>query len=102
MSDDLKKMKDKIPDDPSKTMGSYNVVLIAVGAKYDLTANVNVTDGMTNGAECIREKIDYRVINSNGPSIIWVSFHKPILARTTVKNMLIYLQIMKTKLGYQF
>ena len=75
MSDDLqKKMKDKIPDDPSKTMGLYNVVLIAVGAKYDLTANVNVTDGMTNGAECIIEKIDYRIVNSNRPSIIWVSF----------------------------
>lgn len=76
MSDDLKKkmFKDKIPDDPSKTMGLYNVVLITVGAKYDLTANVNVTDGMTNGAECIIEKIDYRVINSNRPSIIWLSF----------------------------
>ncbi|CAH3028871.1 unnamed protein product, partial [Porites evermanni] len=49
MSDALKKkMKEKIPDDPSKTMGLYTVVLIAVGAKYDLTANVNVTDGMTN------------------------------------------------------
>lgn len=75
MSDDLKKkMKEKIPDDPSKTMGLYTVVLIAVGAKYDLTTNVNVPDGMTNGAECIIEKIDYRVINSNRPSIIWVSF----------------------------
>ena len=75
MSDDLKKkMKDKIPEDPSKTMGLYNV-LIAVRTKYDLTANVNVTtNGMTNGAECFIEKIDYRVINSNRPSIIWVSF----------------------------
>ena len=55
MSDDLKKkMKDKIPDDPSKTMGIYNVVLIAVGAKYDLTANVNVTDGRTNGLHQMR------------------------------------------------
>ena len=41
MSDALKKkIKEKIPDDPSKTMGLYTVVLIAVGAKYDLTANV--------------------------------------------------------------
>ena len=41
MSDALKKkVKEKIPDDPSKTMGLYTVVLIAVGAKYDLTANV--------------------------------------------------------------
>ena len=31
MSDALKKMKEKIPDDPSKTMGLYTVVLIAVG-----------------------------------------------------------------------
>ena len=39
MSDALKKkMKEKIPDYPSKTMGLYTVVLIAVGAKYDLTA----------------------------------------------------------------
>lgn len=29
---------------------------------------------MTNGGECIIEKIDYRVINSNRPSIIWVAF----------------------------
>ena len=29
---------------------------------------------MTNGAECIIEKIDYRIVNSNRPSIIWVSF----------------------------
>ena len=99
MSDALKKkMKEKIPDDPSKTMGLYTVVLIAVGAKYDLTANVNVTDGMTNGAECIVEKIDYRVTNSN----IGCPFHKPTLARATVKNMHIYIQIMKIKLGHQF
>lgn len=75
MSDDLKnKVKEKIPDDHTKTMGLFNVVSIAVGAKYDLTTNVNVTDGMTNGAECVIEKIDYRVRDSTRPSIIWVSF----------------------------
>ena len=50
-------------------MGLYNVS-IAVGAKYDLTTNVNVTDGMTNGAECVIEKINYRVKDSTRPSII--------------------------------
>ena len=75
LSDDLKnKVKEKIPDDPTKTMGLYSVVSIAVGAKYDLTTNVNITDGMTNGAECLIEKIDYRVKDSTRPSIIWVSF----------------------------
>ena len=76
MSDDLKnKVKEKNPDDPTKTMGLYSVVSIAVGAKYDLTTNVNITDGMTNGAECLIEKIDYRVRDSTRPSIIWVLSH---------------------------
>ena len=89
MSDALKKkMKEKIPDDPSKTMGLYTVVLIAVGAnsKYDLTENVNVTDRMTNGAECIVEKIDYRVTNSNRPSIIWVSFPQANIGKSRRKE----------------
>ena len=67
-------MKEKIPDDPTKTMGLYPVVLVAVGAKYDWTANVAVVDDMTNGAECTVQNIDYRVNKSNKPSIIWVFF----------------------------
>lgn len=75
MFDDLKKkMKDKILDDFSKIMGLYNVVLIVVGVKYDLIVNVNVIDGMINGVECIIEKIDYRIVNFNRLSIIWVFF----------------------------
>lgn len=69
-----KKMKEKIFDDFSKIMGLYIVVLIVVGVKYDLIVNVNVIDGMINGVECIVEKIDYRVINFNRLSIIWVFF----------------------------
>ena len=51
-------------------MGLYNVVSIAVGSNWDLTTNVNLTDGMTNGAECVIEKIDYRIKDSRKPSII--------------------------------
>jgi endonuclease/exonuclease/phosphatase (EEP) superfamily protein YafD len=87
MSDDLKKkMKEKIPDDPTKTMGLYNVVSVAVRAKYDLTTNVNVNDGMTNGADCIIQKIDYRVRHSNRPSIIWVSFPQTDIGRNHRKE----------------
>ena len=36
ISDDLKiKVKEKIPDDPTKTIGLHSVVSVAVGAKYD-------------------------------------------------------------------
>ena len=55
-------------------MGLHASVFIAVGRKFDLTGNVDVTDGMTNSAECIVQKIDYRVPNSTRPSIIWVTF----------------------------
>ena len=82
ISDDRKKqMKNKIPDDPTKTMGLYSLVLVATAAKYDLTTNIDVTDGLTNGAECVIENIDYRVENSTRPSIIWVSFPHPDIGR---------------------
>ena len=50
LSDDLKeRLKKQIPNDPSKTMGLYSVCSILKEAKYDLTTNVSVLDGMTNG-----------------------------------------------------
>ena len=82
ISDDLtKQMKNKIPEDPTKTMGLYSLVSVATAAKYDLTTNIDVTDGLTNGAECVIENIDYRVENSTRPRIIWVSFPYPDIGR---------------------
>ena len=73
--DDLtKQIKNKIRDGPTKTIGLYSVVSVATAAKYDLATNINVTDGLTNGAECVIQNIDYRAENSNRPNIIWVSF----------------------------
>ena len=80
ISEQLKQnMKEKIPNDPTKTMGLYSIVFVTVGAKYDLTSNVSVLDGMTNGTECTVCKIDYRVTGSNRPSTIWVLFSEDIL-----------------------
>ena len=77
LSDELKeRLKKQIPNDPSKTMGLYSVCSILKDAKYDLTTNVSVVDGMTNGAECIIKKVDYRVPGSTRPSIIWVLFQE--------------------------
>ena len=87
ISDDLKKQrKNKIPDDPTKTMGLYSLVSVATAAKYDLTTNIDVTDGLTNGAECVIENIDYRVENSTRPSIIWVSFPHPDIGRNLCRE----------------
>ena len=57
-------------------MGLYSVCSILKEAKYYLTTNVSVVDGMTNGAECIIKKIDYRVPGSSRSSIIWVLFQE--------------------------
>ena len=60
LSDELRqRLKKQIPNNPSKTMGLYSVCSILKDAKYDLTTNVSVVDGMTNGAECIMKKVDY-------------------------------------------
>jgi len=40
-----------------------------------------VIDGLTNGAECVIEHIDYWVENSTQPSILWVSFPHPDIGR---------------------
>ena len=77
LSHELKgRLKKQIPNDPSKTMGLYSICSVLKDAKYDLTTNVSVIDGMTNGAECIIKKVDYRVPRSLRPSIIWVLFQE--------------------------
>ena len=73
--DELKeKIKQKIPEDPSRTMRLHSAIAITAGGKYDLTTNVSVSDGMTNGAECALKEIDYKVENCDRPTIIWVLF----------------------------
>ena len=54
-------------------MGLYLILFHSYNdTKYDPTTNVSVVDCMTNGAECIIKKVDYRVPGSSRPSIIWV------------------------------
>ncbi|KAL5006836.1 hypothetical protein ScPMuIL_015642 [Solemya velum] len=74
ISNEIKsRMLKKLPDDTSKTGGLASKIELAVGMKYDLNVNVNVDDGLTNGASGQIEVIDYR-LPSQRPSIIWVKF----------------------------
>lgn len=60
-------------------MGLYSVVSVATAPKYDLTTNIDVTDGFINGE------------NSNRPSIIWVSFPNCDIGRKQLReNMHLY------------
>ena len=82
ISDELKRtMLSKISDDASKTMGLSSVIKVAVSLKYDISTNIAVLDGMSNGVECTIQNIDYRVPGSERPSIIWVLFSNEHIGR---------------------
>ena len=66
--------KEKSPWWSFKTMGLYKTLNITVGSRYDLTVNVDIGDGLTNGPQCVVQDIDYRVAGSQRPSITRVTF----------------------------
>lgn len=49
-----------IPKDTSKTAGLLLSLPLAVGLQYDLAANIDTSDGLTNEASCLLNHIDYR------------------------------------------
>ena len=51
------------------------------GLLYDLTANVDVEDGMVNGAECRVRYIEKKPANKAFPKCIWVEFIDTIVGR---------------------
>lgn len=68
------KLLNKVPDDPSKTMGLVGRLLIVENLPTEICINVDVEDGLTNGTSCIVKKLDFRVENSSRCSMIWVEF----------------------------
>jgi hypothetical protein len=50
-------------------------VELAVGMKYDITANIDIEDGITNGSSCEVKFIDFRIKERPTPSIVWVMFN---------------------------
>ena len=47
---------------------------MAVSLRYHITVNVDVEDGITNGADCVLKKIQYSQENRKVPKILWVQF----------------------------
>lgn len=65
---------DRIPVENSKTMGLSTKLKLVLNIPAEITNNVDVQDGITNGASCIVKHFDFRVEGSNRCSIIWVEF----------------------------
>ena len=72
-----------LPDDYSKTGQLMKSLTVVVGMIVVHTANVDVEDGLTNGATGVVKQIDFRMEGTNRPSIIWVLFDDPRVGRAT-------------------
>ena len=53
-----------------------------VGMIVVMTVNVDVEDGLTNGATGVVKHIDYKMEGTNRPSIIWVLFDDSRIGRS--------------------
>ena len=71
----------KLPDDYSKTGQLMKSLTLVVGVIVVMTVNVDVEDGLTNGASGVVKYIDYRMEGTNRPSVIWVLFDDPRIGR---------------------
>ena len=74
---------DKLSDKYSKTGQLMKSLTVVIGMIVVHTANVDVEDGLTNGATGVVKHIDFRMEGTNRPSIIWVLFDDPRVGRTT-------------------
>ena len=78
-----KKLIEALPDDSNKTANLQKLLTVAVGMIYDITVNVNVEDGLTNGSTCVVKFIEYKMESTDRPSIIWVLFQDSQIGQST-------------------
>ena len=64
-----------LPQNAADTANLSKEVEIAVDMKYDFTVNVDIADGLTNGASCEVKMIENKQKDrTSRPSIVWVKF----------------------------
>lgn len=86
VSADIKaKLIKSLPNNQSNTANLAMQVELAVGMKYDLTANIEVADGLTNGSSCEIKMFERRT-KSPRPSIVWVKFDSKDIGKSTRKK----------------
>ena len=73
----------ELPYDPEKTANMEKVLTVKVGMKYSVPVNVNVEDGLANGTTGKVKFIEYKILGSNRPSIIWMKFNDPRIGMAT-------------------
>lgn len=54
------KLVQNLPENPASTGQLRTNLVIAVDMLYDISVNLDVTDGLTNGASCVVKYIEYK------------------------------------------
>ncbi|XP_069109201.1 uncharacterized protein [Argopecten irradians] len=74
LSSDVKKVLiENLPDKQANTGQLKTNLTIAVDMIYDMSVNIDVTDGLTNGSTCVVKHIEYKH-STLRPGIVWVLF----------------------------
>ena len=77
LSNEIKlRLIQNLPENQANTGQLKTNLLIAVDMIYDISLNLDVADGLTNGATCVVKHIEYRTSQCR-PAIIWVLFKDP-------------------------
>jgi hypothetical protein len=68
------KILSAIPKKAQSTKGVFTNLPLAEHVRYEMTHNIDPKDGLVNGAAGILKKIDFRLLNTKRPSVLWVAF----------------------------
>jgi len=63
-----------IPQDIRKTAQLANTIALAVGGRYEISVNINVGDGLANGAGGLLKKIQLTSADNTASGVIWIHF----------------------------
>ena len=84
MSQEVRKqILQNVPTDPSKTMQLRKQLHLALGERYDIAVNFDVSDGLANGASGILQKTSLTKSNMTSTGILWIKFDNPEVGQQT-------------------
>ena len=76
--------------DAHETLNLETELNLAVSLRYDVTINILVEDGLTNGTACILKKIQYLEVHNTVPSVLWVLFDNKKVGQQTRRKYFSY------------
>ena len=76
--------------DAHETLNLETKLDLAVSLRYDITINICVEDGLTNGTSCVLKRIQYLEDKCPVPSVLWVSFDNKKIGQLTRRRHFSY------------